>query len=49
VNEKSAGGSFYLQSKVFRAKERFDMEHKWKKDQEQDSDTSPTDEPQKKK
>jgi hypothetical protein len=25
------------------------MEHKWKKDQEQDSDTSPTDEPQKKK
>lgn len=26
VNEKSKGGSFYLQSKVFRAKERLDAE-----------------------
>lgn len=26
VNEKSNGGSFYLQSKVFRAKERIDEE-----------------------
>lgn len=26
VNEKSNGGSFYLQSKVFRAKERIDQE-----------------------
>lgn len=26
VNEKSNGGSFYLQSKVFRAKERVDQE-----------------------
>ncbi|XP_037948597.1 mitochondrial import inner membrane translocase subunit Tim16-like [Teleopsis dalmanni] len=26
VNEKSNGGSFYLQSKVFRAKERIDAE-----------------------
>lgn len=26
VNEKSKGGSFYLQSKVFRAKERIDDE-----------------------
>lgn len=26
VNEKSKGGSFYLQSKVFRAKERIDQE-----------------------
>ncbi|XP_064609802.1 mitochondrial import inner membrane translocase subunit tim16-B-like [Liolophura sinensis] len=28
VNEKSKGGSFYLQSKVVRAKERLDMEMK---------------------
>ena len=28
INEKTAGGSFYLQSKVFRAKERIDMELK---------------------
>uniref|UniRef100_U5ERX3 Putative black pearl n=1 Tax=Corethrella appendiculata TaxID=1370023 RepID=U5ERX3_9DIPT len=28
VNEKSKGGSFYLQSKVFRAKERIDQELK---------------------
>lgn len=26
VNDKSKGGSFYLQSKVFRAKERLDQE-----------------------
>lgn len=26
MNEKSKGGSFYLQSKVFRAKERIDQE-----------------------
>lgn len=26
MNEKSKGGSFYLQSKVFRAKERIDHE-----------------------
>lgn len=26
LNEKSKGGSFYLQSKVFRAKERIDQE-----------------------
>ncbi|KAF6024539.1 hypothetical protein EB796_017159 [Bugula neritina] len=26
VNDKKSGGSFYLQSKVFRAKERIDME-----------------------
>lgn len=30
VNEKSKGGSFYLQSKVFRAKERLDEELKAK-------------------
>lgn len=28
VNDKSKGGSFYLQSKVFRAKERIDEELK---------------------
>lgn len=28
VNDKSKGGSFYLQSKVFRAKERIDDELK---------------------
>lgn len=26
VNDKSKGGSFYIQSKVFRAKERLDQE-----------------------
>lgn len=26
INDKSKGGSFYLQSKVFRAKERIDQE-----------------------
>lgn len=30
VNERSKGGSFYLQSKVFRAKERLDHEIKAK-------------------
>ena len=28
VNDKTKGGSFYLQSKVFRAKERLDQEMK---------------------
>lgn len=28
INEKSKGGTFYLQSKVFRAKERIDYELK---------------------
>lgn len=28
INEKSKGGSFYLQSKIFRAKERIDEEIK---------------------
>jgi mitochondrial import inner membrane translocase subunit TIM16 len=31
VNDKSKGGSFYLQSKVFRAKERLDEELKGQK------------------
>lgn len=26
INDKSKGGSFYLQSKIFRAKERLDKE-----------------------
>lgn len=35
VNDKSKGGSFYLQSKVFRAKERIDQELKDLKKHEQ--------------
>lgn len=31
VNDKAKGGSFYLQSKVFRAKERIDQELKAQK------------------
>lgn len=31
VNDKAKGGSFYLQSKVFRAKERLDQELKLSK------------------
>jgi mitochondrial import inner membrane translocase subunit TIM16 len=31
VNDKAKGGSFYLQSKIFRAKERIDEELKAKK------------------
>jgi mitochondrial import inner membrane translocase subunit TIM16 len=31
MNDKAKGGSFYLQSKVFRAKERLDEELKTKK------------------
>ncbi|GFN79382.1 mitochondrial import inner membrane translocase subunit tim16 [Plakobranchus ocellatus] len=42
VNDKSKGGSIYLQSKVFRAKERIDMElvnqHKPKNEQSRNSD-----------
>ncbi|XP_061188318.1 mitochondrial import inner membrane translocase subunit Tim16-like [Saccostrea echinata] len=41
VNDKAKGGSLYLQSKVYRAKERIDMEFK-KSDQE--SRTSETQE-----
>lgn len=36
VNDKSKGGSFYLQSKVFRAKERLDQEVKLDKPPEND-------------
>jgi len=32
INDKKAGGSFYLQSKVFRAKERMDLELKNEKE-----------------
>lgn len=35
VNDKSKGGSFYLQSKVFRAKERLDAELESAKQQQQ--------------
>ncbi|KAH9373819.1 hypothetical protein HPB48_007459 [Haemaphysalis longicornis] len=34
VNDKSKGGSFYLQSKVYRAKERLDEELKHQQEQE---------------
>ncbi|KAK9754226.1 hypothetical protein QE152_g1480 [Popillia japonica] len=37
ANEKSNGGSFYIQSKIFRAKERIDMEFS-----EPDTDKSKT-------
>ncbi|XP_055639639.1 mitochondrial import inner membrane translocase subunit Tim16 [Toxorhynchites rutilus septentrionalis] len=36
VNDKSKGGSFYLQSKVFRAKERIDQEYKANKPPEEE-------------
>lgn len=32
INDKSKGGSFYLQSKIFRAKERLDKEITNKRD-----------------
>lgn len=38
VNDKSKGGSFYLQSKVFRAKERIDQELKQNKPPEKPQD-----------
>uniref|UniRef100_A0A131YRJ4 Mitochondrial import inner membrane translocase subunit TIM16 n=2 Tax=Rhipicephalus TaxID=426455 RepID=A0A131YRJ4_RHIAP len=34
VNDKSKGGSFYIQSKVYRAKERLDEEMKLQQEQE---------------
>lgn len=42
MNAKENGGSFYLQSKVFRAKERVDQEFKeaLKHQQEQDQTTT---------
>ena len=38
TNDKKTGGSFYLQSKVFRAKERLDIE--LKKEESKDTDPS---------
>ncbi|EEC14905.1 granulocyte macrophage csf signaling molecule, putative, partial [Ixodes scapularis] len=35
VNDKAKGGSFYLQSKVYRAKERLDEELRLQEEQEQ--------------
>ncbi|CAN7998542.1 unnamed protein product, partial [Ixodes hexagonus] len=35
VNDKAKGGSFYLQSKVYRAKERLDEELRLQQEQEQ--------------
>ncbi|KAL4230736.1 hypothetical protein ACF0H5_011111 [Mactra antiquata] len=40
VNDKSKGGSFYLQSKVVRAKERIDMEMKSSTKQDDQTSTS---------
>ncbi|XP_063832637.1 mitochondrial import inner membrane translocase subunit tim16 [Ostrinia nubilalis] len=37
VNDKAKGGSFYLQSKIVRAKERIDAEFKQKQSQEEQS------------
>ncbi|KAM4535897.1 mitochondrial import inner membrane translocase subunit TIM16-like isoform 2-T2 [Fundulus diaphanus] len=41
VNEKSVGGSFYLQSKVVRAKERLDEELNIQKQENQKSQQNP--------
>ncbi len=47
LNDKTKGGSFYLQSKVYRAKERFDQElkvstnSKRNKQKEDPSDSTP--------
>ncbi|XP_066914327.1 mitochondrial import inner membrane translocase subunit tim16-B-like isoform X2 [Clytia hemisphaerica] len=41
INDKKAGGSFYLQSKVFRAKERLDMEFK---NENESTNTQPNEE-----
>lgn len=42
INEKSKGGSFYLQSKVFRAKERIDEEIKEALKRQQSPETKET-------
>lgn len=39
MNDKVKGGSFYLQSKVFRAKERIDQEFKDSQDQQTKTET----------
>jgi len=40
VNEKASGGSFYLQSKVYRAKERIDSEVELDKTKTEKTDSS---------
>ncbi|XP_045504130.1 mitochondrial import inner membrane translocase subunit Tim16 [Colias croceus] len=42
VNDKSKGGSFYLQSKIVRAKERIDTEFKDKQTQDSQSQANPS-------
>lgn len=42
VNDKAKGGSFYIQSKIVRAKERIDAEFKQKKTKEDPSQTKDT-------
>ncbi|KAH8417414.1 hypothetical protein KR222_010892 [Zaprionus bogoriensis] len=44
VNERSKGGSFYLQSKVFRAKERLDHELKAQAENQKSKDERQTEE-----
>jgi mitochondrial import inner membrane translocase subunit TIM16 len=43
VNDKSKGGSFYLQSKIFRAKERIDQDLRGSSKTSTDSKTNPSD------
>ncbi|CAH4027571.1 mitochondrial import inner membrane translocase subunit Tim16 [Pieris brassicae] len=42
VNDKAKGGSFYLQSKIVRAKERLDTEIKFKQPPENENPTKPS-------
>ncbi|CAG4959536.1 unnamed protein product [Colias eurytheme] len=42
VNDKSKGGSFYLQSKIVRAKERIDTEFKDKQTQDSQRQANPS-------
>lgn len=46
VNERSKGGSFYIQSKVFRAKERLDHEIKAQAENQKIKEQRTEDEPQ---
>lgn len=46
VNERSKGGSFYIQSKVFRAKERLDHELQAQAQNQKSQDQRTEEEPQ---
>lgn len=43
MNDKAKGGSFYLQSKIFRAKERIDQEFKDNQNQQTKTETKDKD------